>query len=226
MIKIRVMSFDRECKTSFDAHSLCATDRKRLSLMRSPASRERFLLTREMLYQVLSEETGLDQSALSIGMGYYGKPYLENLPWFFDFSLSHCREFLVVANSFDEHVGADIEDRPLRGQAPNLAAVCSTDELRWLSNSPEVDFLELWTKKEAFLKLNGVGLSIDPKEVEAIPGRPVGYFGAAPLLYSVTGVLVRKCNPRYVLSVAYPFPLSDANDLIIEFMSNDCLLEG
>lgn len=97
MIKVQVMRFNQECEVSFDAHCLCATDRKRLSQMRSAASRERFLLTRKMLYRVLSEETSLDQSALSIGMGLYGKPYLESPPQFIDFSLSHCREFLTIA---------------------------------------------------------------------------------------------------------------------------------
>lgn len=96
--------------------------------MRSAGGRERFLFTRRMLYRALSEETGLDQSALSIGIGHYGKPYLENPPQFVDFSLSHCREFLAIATSFDGHVGVDIEDRPLRGQTLALAAVCSSDE--------------------------------------------------------------------------------------------------
>jgi phosphopantetheinyl transferase len=224
MIKVRVMKFSEECETGFDTHCLCATDRKKLSEMRSAVSRERFLFTQRILYRVLSEETGLDQSALSIGMGQYGKPYLENLQKFVDFSLSHCREFLAIATSFDEHVGIDIEDRPLRGQAPEFAAVCSIDELRWLSTLPEVDFLELWTKKEAFLKLNGVGLSIDPKEVEVAQERLVLYSGVESLLYSHAEVLMHKSDQRYVLSVAYPS--SEATEVAIEFIDEDCLLES
>ena len=223
MIKVQVMKFSEECETSFDTHCLCATDRKKLSEMQSAVSREKFLFTRKMLYQVLSEETGIDQSALSIGTGHYGKPYLENLQKF-DFSLSHCREFLAIATSFDEHVGIDIEDRPLRGQAPELAAVCSIDELRWLSTLPEVDFLELWTKKEAFLKLNGVGLSIDPKEVEVTQGNSVLYSGVESLLYSQAEVLMHKSDQRYVLSVAYP--LSNVTEVAIDFIDEDCLLES
>lgn len=191
--------------------------------MRSAASRERFLFSRKMLYRVLSEETGLDQSALSIGMGQYGKPYLEKISQFVDFSLSHCSEFLAIATSFDGHVGVDIEDRPLRGQTPALAAVCSMNELRWLSTSPEVDFLELWTKKEAFLKLNGVGLSIDPKEAEVAKGCSVFYSGAVPLLYSSADVLAHKVDRRYVLSVAFPSP--ETADVVIKFMGEECLLE-
>lgn len=87
-----------------------------------------------------------------------------------------------------------------------------------------MDFLEFWTKKEAFLKLNGVGLSIDPKEVEVARGCSVLYSGMESLLYSRADVLMHMSDQRYVLSVAYP--LSKVTEVAIEFIDEDCLLES
>lgn len=223
MISVRVIRFGHERGTRFDTHWLSETDRVRLSRMRSAASRERFLFTRKMLYQVLSEETGLDPSALQVDVGYYGKPYLASHPQCIHFSLSHCREFLAIATSFDGDVGVDIEDSPLCGPAPSLAAVCSAGELQSLATVPEVDFLALWTRKEAFLKLNGVGLSVDPKEVEIAQGRFVRYSGASSLLYRCADVSLHKADQGYVLAVACP--LSRPADIAIAFMDDDFLLE-
>lgn len=130
---------------------------------------------------------------------------------------------MAIATSLDGHIGVDIEDSPLRGPPPSLAAVCSVGELQSLATAAELDFLALWTRKEVFLKLNGVGLSVDPKEVEIAQGRFVRYSGASSLLYNCADVSVHKADQSYVLAVACP--LSGAADIAIEFMDEDFLFE-
>lgn len=222
-IKVQVTRFMHERDIGFDTQWLSMADRARLAHMRTPANRERFLFTRKTLYQVVSEATGIEPSAVRIGVGQYGKPYLASHPHSIDFSLSHSREFLAIATSIDGHVGIDIEDHPLRGPPPSLAAVCSVDELEALARTSDVDFLSLWTKKEAFLKLNGVGLAVAPKDVNVAQGRTARYCGAAPLPYLYADVEVHKVDRQYVLAVASPW--SKAVELVMASMDDLVLFE-
>ena len=88
----------------------------------------------------------------------YGAPYIEGGPYF---SISHCKTAIAVAVS-ENPIGIDIEG--IRTFKPELMRkTMSPAEQQRISSSatPEVEFIRLWTQKEALLKLQGTGIISD-----------------------------------------------------------------
>ena len=115
-----------------------------------------------LLRQGLKEEYGITEAPV-FEYGEKGKPYLSghgNL----HFNLSHCRTAAVCALS-RHPVGIDVEQiRPIR---ESLVRYTMNDEeiSRIMSaENPDLEFVKLWTKKEAVLKLRGTGITDDLKE--------------------------------------------------------------
>lgn len=88
----------------------------------------------------------------------YGAPYIEGGP---HFSISHCKTGVAVAVS-ENPIGIDIE--AIRVFKTNLMRkTMNKDEQQCIltSNKPDIEFIRLWTKKEALLKLQGTGIIAD-----------------------------------------------------------------
>ena len=88
----------------------------------------------------------------------YGAPYIEGGP---SFSISHCKAGIAVAIS-ENPIGIDIES--IRTFKPDLMRkTMNEDEQQRIlkSTRPDVEFIRLWTQKEALLKLQGTGIVSD-----------------------------------------------------------------
>lgn len=88
-----------------------------------------------------------------------GKPYLENFPDV-HFNISHSGEYVVCAVS-DVPIGVDIQ-KIYKRYTPELSArVCSDAEIAKIEHSrqPAAEFTGLWTKKEAVVKMHGIGIA-------------------------------------------------------------------
>ena len=88
----------------------------------------------------------------------YGAPYIEGGPYF---SISHCKRGIAVAVS-ENPIGIDIE--AIRTFSPELMrkTMNEDEQLRITSSAiPDVEFIRLWTQKEALLKLQGTGIISD-----------------------------------------------------------------
>ena len=119
------------------------------------------LKTAEML-QELSDTPELFQKDWSYNE--YGKPYLPNGP---EFSISHCRAGVAVAID-DKTIGIDMET--IRPYKEDLARkVMNDNEMKMIDEASQEDkavlFTQLWTRKEAVLKLRGTGIIDDLKQV-------------------------------------------------------------
>ena len=90
----------------------------------------------------------------------YGKPFLKGYPDLF-FSISHCRE-AVGCFIADQPCGLDIEY--VRKAKPDLVRHTMNQEETeaiFSAESPDIAFTRLWTRKEAVLKLLGMGIIDD-----------------------------------------------------------------
>ena len=87
-----------------------------------------------------------------------GKPYFINSK--IEFSLSHSHGYAAAIISNESHVGIDLEAATLPCEkAEKLARrFFSESELDEFATTPE-SFLNIWTKKEAFAKMQGIPLS-------------------------------------------------------------------
>ena len=86
-----------------------------------------------------------------------GKPFLKNYPEL-HFNLSHCRTVVACVLHRSE-VGVDVEcRRPY--QASFIRRVFSAEEQEQIykSEDPQLTFVQLWTRKEAYVKYTGTGI--------------------------------------------------------------------
>lgn len=87
-----------------------------------------------------------------------GAPYLPDHPDFW-VSISHCRTAVAVAVSSEGRVGIDVECRR-RICDGLMERVCTEAELAAVRSAEDsvMAFLQLWTRKEAVLKMRGTGI--------------------------------------------------------------------
>jgi 4'-phosphopantetheinyl transferase len=94
-----------------------------------------------------------------------GRPRLPGCPA--DFSLSHTSGLAVCALSLEGRVGVDVERLALTDLA-ELRLAFGPGEWAAIQAAPDpsLALLRLWTAKEAALKADGRGLSIEPAEID------------------------------------------------------------
>lgn len=93
-----------------------------------------------------------------ISYGRYGKPYLRDYPNA-HFNISHSGQFVACAVS-DRPIGVDIQE--IVSYRRDMAKrVFSAEEFSQIESSPDrsAEFTRLWTQKEAYLKMLGIGFS-------------------------------------------------------------------
>ena len=119
-----------------------------------------------MLDELLAEWSRLHQLPINQQPTFlyndYGAPYIEGGP---HFSISHCKTGIAVAVS-ENSIGIDIE--AIRAFKTDLMRKTMNKEEQQCilrSNKPEIEFIRLWTQKEALLKLQGTGIIADLHDV-------------------------------------------------------------
>lgn len=139
---------------------LDADERARAARFRFARDRRRFVVRRGRARQWLAEEAGGDPARLRFTVNAYGKPELAGGP---RFSLSHSGEAMMLAIG-DTEVGCDIEAiDPALDWPPLARTFFSGHENTALSalggEESRIAFFTCWSRKEAFVKALGLGLS-------------------------------------------------------------------
>jgi 4'-phosphopantetheinyl transferase len=116
----------------------------------------------------------------------YGKPTLTNSLGveIINFNVSHSRKLALVAVTRGRQVGIDIEYIQRDFACEDIARrVFSPQEIATLNDLPcdlkHEAFFNCWTRKEAYIKARGLGLSypLNQFEVSLIPGDPAQLMG-------------------------------------------------
>lgn len=114
-----------------------------------------------LLRRIACEQLAVDNDSLCFAATEHGKPYLVGHEDFF-FNWSHTKDALAIAVS-DDPVGVDIERLMPRGDACRLAQRFFTEkEASYVSEEASLSdlrFCEVWTRKEAYTKYTGSGLT-------------------------------------------------------------------
>ena len=92
-----------------------------------------------------------------------GKPYFKNQTM--HFSISHSQNLLVVAFS-NYSIGVDIQHY-LNFDSIIAKNICNEKELKKIENSTKKEkiFTKLWTQKESVIKLKGLSMYVDTKNL-------------------------------------------------------------
>jgi 4'-phosphopantetheinyl transferase len=139
---------------------LAADERARAALFRFARDRRRFVVRRGRAREWLAEEVGGNPARLRFTANAHGKPELTGGP---HFSLSHSGETMMLAIG-DAELGCDIEAIDPALDWPPLARTffSPTENAALAALAPEAArtaFFACWSRKEAFIKALGLGLS-------------------------------------------------------------------
>jgi len=145
------------------------------------ADRNRFIVGRGVLRTILGRYLGSHPAQLRFRYSPAGKPALaaESGPGSIRFNVSHTRDIALYAVTIGREVGVDIERiRADLGVEDLAARFFSGREIAALGTVPPPYRLEAfftcWTRKEAYSKARGQGLSfpLDHFTVSLAPGQP------------------------------------------------------
>lgn len=140
--------------------------------------RLRFIAAHAQLRLILAAYLQTQPQTLLFGKNAYGKPCLEGKAAL-RFNLSHSGSLGLLAVTSQQEVGVDIEILRQEVDRRNIAErFFAPGEVTALFSLPTeqqtIAFYACWTRKEAYIKARGKGLSIplDAFEVSLIPGEP------------------------------------------------------
>ncbi len=157
---------------------LSADERTRGGRFHFERDQRRFVAARGLLRVLLGQYLEADPAGLCFGYGPQGKPFLEEHGEL-RFNVSHSGGLALLAFARGREVGVDVEqERPLpewediAGRYFSAWEVAELRRLRADERGPA--FFRCWTRKEAFIKATGEGLSrpLDAFCVSLAPGEP------------------------------------------------------
>jgi 4'-phosphopantetheinyl transferase len=158
---------------------LSADERQKADRFFMPADRDRCVLGRGALRLILARCVATTADQLRFEYNGFGKPHLAGGSGepALQFNLSHSGEFILIAVTIGRAIGVDVEwMRPLSEVAEISERFFSARERSMLASLPAEQqhsaFFTCWTRKEAFIKAVGNGLShpLDQFDVSLLPG--------------------------------------------------------
>ena len=145
---------------------LSADERERAARFHFPQDRDNFIVARGALRSILAGYLGVAPAALRFQYSSYGKPSLapEFTSQGLNFNLSHSHELALLGLTSGREIGVDVErhradvtDEPL---AERFFSAREVAVLRALPPEQQTEaFFNCWTRKEAYIKARGEGLS-------------------------------------------------------------------
>jgi 4'-phosphopantetheinyl transferase len=144
--------------------ALSSEERERAARFRTLELRSRWTAARGALRHILAIYTGMEPSSLVFETGPQGKPALVPNSASVSFNLSHTSGLALLGIAESGRIGVDAESIRREIEVEDLSrrffAEAETEEI--LALAPEaqlVAFFTCWTRKEAFVKALGLGLS-------------------------------------------------------------------
>jgi 4'-phosphopantetheinyl transferase len=163
------------------ARTLATDERARADRFVRERDRDRFIVTRGALRAILGRYLGRDPCHLRFDYNPFGKPMLSSDSGLPDirFNVSHADDMALCAVTSGRDVGIDIErirpDMRIDDIAEHFFSRQEIATLRALPAPRRLEaFFACWTRKEAYLKArgNGLSLSLDGFDVSLAPGHP------------------------------------------------------
>jgi 4'-phosphopantetheinyl transferase len=162
--------------------TLTADELSRVSRFRFQEDRDRFIAARGVLRTILGRYLGLEPGLLRFSYGPFGRPTLVAPSGFsgrraLDFNLSHSGNLALFALAQGRKVGVDLEriDANVEWEPMAVRFFSPRENAALRALPPDVRreaFFTCWTRKEAYVKAQGRGLSLplDRFDVSVVPG--------------------------------------------------------
>lgn len=169
---------ERQCEAWLP--SLTPALQQRAARYLAPASRRNLIATRTRLAQAL-RAIGLDQEQVEVADN--GRPFHRQQAVQFNLTHSHERAVLALSRDPDllEGLGVDLE---WTGRPTDVVAIgrrfFTDQEHQWIGTDA-VRFFHIWTRKEAIIKSNGVGLRVALDSFDVLGDRVDDHVTGRPL---------------------------------------------
>ncbi len=169
----------RGAQLSGDLGLLSGEEKARFERFKVETPARRFVAARAFLREVLARIITTDSRSISFVYGPEGKPSLADREGLsrIEFNLSHSAEFAVLAVTRGRTVGVDVEyvrdSVEVESLAKRFFSARERESLLSLERGErQRSFFACWTRKEAYLKARGGGLTIplDRFDVSLAPG--------------------------------------------------------
>lgn len=165
--------------TELLALSLSVDESRRAARFHFPADRDRFIIAHAGLRDILSRYLHCEPHQIDFSTRRYGKPALLSDTGI-NFNLSHSGGYALIAVASERKIGIDVErirqEMELESLARRYFSQREVSELMALPPQQRTPaFFNCWTRKEAYIKAHGLGLSLplDSFDVSLAPGEPV-----------------------------------------------------
>jgi len=193
--------------------TLAADELSRAARFHFPRDREHFIVARGLLRAILSLYLRTEPSQLRFHYGSYGKPALDTVSGqdTLSFNLSHSGGLVLYAITLGRKIGIDLErireDFEFEQLAERFFSPLENTALRTLTSKlKQKAFFSYWTRKEAYLKARGEGLSIpsDRFDIPLAADEPSALLQIRGDPQEVSGWILQDLNPgpEYVAAVA------------------------
>jgi 4'-phosphopantetheinyl transferase len=171
------------------ARLLSAEEIQRASRFRFANDRNQYIVARGTLRVLLGSYRNVPPQDLRFAYSEYGRPYLigDSPPQALEFNVSHSGGIALLAFAQERKIGIDVEKVRRNFATGEIAErFFSTAERAALRELPQEQrheaFFRCWTRKEAFIKALGEGLShpLDQFDVSLAPGAPAALLATRP----------------------------------------------
>jgi 4'-phosphopantetheinyl transferase len=166
---------------------LSADERDKMQRFRFEKDRRRYLIGRGLLRTLLGRYLEVAAQDLRFETAAAGKPHLASGQGQLQFNLAHSGEYVLIAIADGRAVGIDVEeiddDFDAREVAAHFFSPGEQRDLEPLTGRVRIEaFFECWTRKEAYVKARGEGLSLplEQFDVSLRPGEPARLIATRP----------------------------------------------
>jgi 4'-phosphopantetheinyl transferase len=188
------------------AHLLSQDERHRATAFRFDSDRVRWIAARLYLRALLGNYLHCPPQDVDIRYGEYGKPYVDGR--LRHFNVSHTKMFAVYAVTRSRAVGIDVEHiNPTMEYMGIVREFFSPAEVATFERLPNGErlpgFFRTWTRKEAYLKAIGQGISQGLDHAEPDEAWTIETFPLSPDHMVSFAANIRPC--RYNMLPLPPF---------------------
>lgn len=158
-----------------DESALSAEERQRAAKFHFDKDRHRYIVSHTSLRGILARYLHRAPEELSFSVNEYGKPFLTDHE--LEFNLSHSGDYALIAVTRERKVGVDVERIRAEVEIEELArrnfSPREVSELTALPLEQRLNgFFNCWTRKEAYIKAQGLGLSLPLDSFDMSLGEP------------------------------------------------------
>jgi 4'-phosphopantetheinyl transferase len=155
--------------------TLADDERERAARFRFEVHRRRYIVARGFLRYALSAYAGEAPSRIQFSYGAKGKPAIAGTA--LEFNVSHSEDVALYAFALEMPVGVDVEHvrrlDELDGIAQRFFSAAEWAAIERMQPQVRVDaFFRCWTRKEAYIKATGDGLSYPLDQFEVSVSGP------------------------------------------------------